>query len=196
MDWTDHGEHILTLDDYFDDILIDEIINDFERADKLGLTLSRKQLGGNHITQRDQSLFYDQMSDAIASGRTREIVNAINGDILDSWLEKYPVIDSGTYEELFVSNIKVQRTSPQGGYHNFHSEHCNLLNSKHTLLAFMLYLNDVYDGGETEFLYQSLRLKPRKNRFVLWPAGFTHLHRGNPPLKSDKYIVTGWIEYV
>ena len=85
-------------DDYFDDILIDEIVNDFERADKLGLTLSRKQLGGNHITQRDQSLFYDQMSDAIASGRTREIVNAINGDILDSWLEKYPVIDSCTYE--------------------------------------------------------------------------------------------------
>ena len=29
---------------------------------------------------------------------------------------------------------------------------------------------------------------------VIWPAGFTHCHRGNPPLDRDKYILTGWLE--
>ena len=58
MNWTDHGEHILTLDDYFDDILIDEIINDFDKADELGLTLQRTDYGGNALRQKDTSIFY------------------------------------------------------------------------------------------------------------------------------------------
>ena len=123
MNWTDHGEHILTLDDYFDDILIDEIINDFDKADELGLTLQRSDYGGNPLKQKDTSMFYTQMSDAL-SGRTKEIVDAINKEILDSWLQKYPVLESGTYNDLFVSNIKVQKTS--ASYHK-HSEHCNQL---------------------------------------------------------------------
>ena len=57
MNWTDHGEHILTLDDYFDDILIDEIINDFDKADELGLTLQRTDYGGNPLKQKDTSMF-------------------------------------------------------------------------------------------------------------------------------------------
>ena len=59
-------------------------------------------------------------------------------------------------------------------------------------VAWMVYLNDVEEGGETEFLYQSLRIKPKKGMAVIWPGTYTHLHRGNPPLKGDKYILTGW----
>ena len=55
----------------------------------------------------------------------------------------------------------------------------------------MIYLNDVEEGGETEFLYQRKKLKPTKNRAVIWPGSYTHLHRGNPPMET-KYILTGW----
>jgi hypothetical protein len=58
----------------------------------------------------------------------------------------------------------------------------------------MLYLNDVEEGGETEFLYLKKRIKPQQNRLLIWPAGFTHTHRGNPPLSNNKYIITGWVE--
>jgi hypothetical protein len=56
----------------------------------------------------------------------------------------------------------------------------------------MVYLNDVDEGGETEFLYQQVKIKPKRGTVVIWPGGFTHLHRGNPPLKN-KYIATGWL---
>ena len=55
----------------------------------------------------------------------------------------------------------------------------------------MIYLNDIEEGGETEFLYQQLKIKPKRNTGVIWSGGFTHLHRGNPPSKT-KYILTGW----
>ena len=62
-------------------------------------------------------------------------------------------------------------------------------------LVLFVYLNDVEEGGETEFLYQKCRFKPEKNTMLVWPAQFTHVHRGNPPLSNDKYIITGWVEY-
>jgi len=39
-----------------------------------------------------------------------------------------------------------------------------------------------------------MRVKPKKGRLILFPAGFTHTHRGNPPLDGEKYIITGWVE--
>jgi hypothetical protein len=69
------------------------------------------------------------------------------------------------------------------------------MENRNRVFAFTLYLNDVTEGGETEFLYQKCRIKPVQNRFVLWPAAITHIHRGNPPLSNDKYILTGWSEY-
>lgn len=190
------GEHILTLDGYFYESLIDQILDEFAQAEERGLTLSRNEYMKSDITtQKDSSIFYSSAPSTVIGG-VQEMVNIVNGDVLDMFLEQYPVIQSGNYKELYVSNAKVQKTSPSGGYHNWHSEHTNDLHSKETLLAWMVYLNDVEDGGETEFLYQSLRVKPIRNRLVLWPAGFTHLHRGNPPLKGDKYIVTGWINFI
>ena len=60
----------------------------------------------------------------------------------------------------------------------------------------MMYLNTVEEGGETEFLYLAKRFKPVRGRVLIWPAGFTHVHRGNPPLTGEKYIATSWLENI
>ena len=57
----------------------------------------------------------------------------------------------------------------------------------------MTYLQAPSEGGETEFLYQSKRIDPVVGRTLIWPPGFTHKHRGNPPLKGEKFYITGWM---
>jgi hypothetical protein len=92
------------------------------------------------------------------------------------------------------NNIKMQKTSSGGGYHVWHSEQGNG-NMANRGLVYMLYLNDLPSeaNGETEFLYQQRRINPVENTMVLWPAAFTHAHRGNPVYgENAKYIVTGW----
>ncbi len=79
-------------------------------------------------------------------------------------------------------------------YHVWHNEDDTPQNMRR-VATFILYLNDVEEGGETEFLYYPKRVKAKTGRFILWPAGFTHTHRGNPPISNTKYIVTGWVEY-
>ena len=93
-----------------------------------------------------------------------------------------------------LSTIKIQKTLPQGGYHVWHCEHANVETGRR--FAFIiLYLNDVVSGGETEFLYQSARVEASQGRLVLAPAAYTHMHRGNPPLGGEKYILTSWLEF-
>lgn len=192
----DHGDHIYTVDGAFDENLIDETIDRFDKAESQGMTLQRNEYTGNkYPSMKDTSMFISHADAGIVPNLT-EVCDTINGAILDEWLRIYPVLQSQNYRDIYVSNCKLQKTYPGGGYHNWHSEHCNQLGSNNTLLAWMIYLNDVKEGGETEFLYQQKRLKPQRNRFVLWPAGFTHLHRGNPPLEGEKYVITGWINWV
>ena len=61
-------------------------------------------------------------------------------------------------------------------------------------LTWMIYLNDVPPeaGGETEFMYQHKRFNPTAGTVMIFPAGMTHVHRGNTVLDGDKYILTGW----
>ncbi len=86
----------------------------------------------------------------------------------------------------------------QGGYPYWHSEiypQHNTTDALHRNLLFMFYLNDVEEGGETEFYYQNAIIKPKAGRMVIAPAGFTHTHRGNIPTSNDKYILTSWVMF-
>lgn len=105
---------------------------------------------------------------------------------------KYPVLADMERHGIFT--YKVQKTLPSEGYHLWHSESGNAITSRR-ILVFTVYLNDVEEGGETEFLYQRRRVKPKKGDIMIFPAAFTHVHRGNPPLSGEKYIMTGWVEY-
>lgn len=85
-----------------------------------------------------------------------------------------------------------------GGYHHFHSENYPSPNdssqsSLHRVLLFMYYLNDVREGGETEFYYQQRKLSPKKGQLVFAPSGFSHTHKGHVPTSNDKYILTSWV---
>jgi len=111
------------------------------------------------------------------------------GESLTKYTDEY----FGLYfNTRFISvSQKLQVTPPMGGFHGWHCEHG--WGSAERVLAWMIYLNDLPEGeGETEFLHQRCRLRPTKGQCVIFPAGFTHTHRGNPPLETTKYILTGW----
>lgn len=93
----------------------------------------------------------------------------------------------------------IQAQKYQAGIGNYNYWHCEVfpqapLNEPlHRTLLFMYYLNDVAEGGETEFYYQNKAIRPKAGRMVIAPAYFTHTHRGCVPKSNDKYILTSWI---
>jgi hypothetical protein len=119
----------------------------------------------------------------------KDINNFLINNAFANYLEEFPYLKSR--KDWFTGTVLLQKTSPSEGYHTWHCEDGSYSDVSR-MVAWMIYLNDVEEGGETEFLYQRIRIKPKKNMAVIWPGSFTHLHRGNPPLKGDKYILTGW----
>jgi len=95
---------------------------------------------------------------------------------------------------LHIDAFNLQRTTPGQGYHFWHCEDTGLDRTRK--LVVMMYLNGDFEGGETEFLHQSQRIKPKTGQVVIWPATFTHAHRGNPPLTGEKYIATSWLCHI
>jgi len=91
-------------------------------------------------------------------------------------------------------NFKAHRVQLSSGYHEWHHEHSHEFQDR--ILAWHLTLEAPEMGGETEFLYQSMRVNPKVGQLAIWPAGFTHKHRGNPPLEGQKTYLTGWFTLV
>jgi len=97
--------------------------------------------------------------------------------------------------QLRSDEIKVQLTPPRGGYHVWHCEQASK-EVADRVLVWTIYLNDIPNGeGETEFLWQGIKLQPKKGLVCIFPAAFTHTHRGNPVYSCDKYIATGWYNF-
>ena len=84
----------------------------------------------------------------------------------------------------------------EGGYPYWHCELYPRDPSAETLhrhLLWTLYLNEGFDEGETEFLFQRRKVAPRTGSLLFAPTAFTHTHRGNRPRNGDKFIATSWI---
>lgn len=130
------------------------------------------------LDQKTKDVFYDRMDYMVTHymNKYRQLINEIRGG----------------YE---ISDFKVQQTKPSEGYHVWHSEFDPTPKYSKRWGVWTLYLNDIEEGGETEFLYQGTRVKPTTGTVCLFPSYYTHSHRGNPPLKNTKYIATGWLLY-
>ena len=125
---------------------------------------------------------------------TKEYVDYLQLSV-EKYIEKYPYSNMGDPWTI-VEPINVQQyIPPNGGFHSWHCERSSChAPSSNRHLVFMTYLNDVAEGGETEFLHQGLKIKPVKGLTLIWPADWTFTHRGLAS-NEEKYIATGWFNF-
>jgi hypothetical protein len=115
-------------------------------------------------------------------------------EVLVKYLEKFPyAAQYGRFNPTPLFNY--QSYPIGGGYKTWHTERVGgSPEYGNRLFAWMTYLNDVPDGG-TEWFHQSLYVPAQKGYTVIWPADWTHTHRGRPSPTTEKQIVTGWYEF-
>ena len=143
----------------------------------------------NRETRNDKQMWLPETSELYKP------VQTVKYDMLHEYLTEFPYAYRGA-RKLVTPEIKVQRTNPMGGgFHNFHAEISHIENCKRALV-WTIYLNDIPNGeGETEFLYDKIRVHPRQGMGCIFPAAWMYQHRGNPVHTHAKYIATGWYWY-
>lgn len=173
-----------------------DVISFFEKAAGLGYGKTRQE-----VNDHDKHVKDDYHITAASSLKATFVLEPEYHEEFNSifWGECYKdyAAHFSALNDLPAHTIhgnKLQRTDIGQGYHLWHSE-ISSGSMAGRILSYIVYLNDVDEGGETEFLYQHMRVKPKQGTVVIFPAGFTHTHRGNPPLSNTKYIMTGWVEF-
>jgi hypothetical protein len=120
---------------------------------------------------------------------------------IKNYLNSLEIINAASIIVYFnvVSDFgyQIQEYIKNEGKYNWHSDNLDLngikKNNQIRMLAFIWYLNDVHEGGETEFI--NGKVTPKRGSLLIFPCAWTYMHKGNMPISNNKYIVTGWVGY-
>jgi len=192
-------EHIALYKNVYPEGYCQHLISEFNRLEEGGVGSSRQksERALKHVKDDHQIMIELANHNLLPFNETNSTTLFFDGlqKCYDDYTNKYSVLkDNG---KIRATVMKMQRTSPGGGYHVWHGEQGSGTEANR-VVVYMLYLNSIpsEEGAETEFLYQKKRFSPVENTMVIWPAAYTHAHRGNPVLgETHKHIVTGWFYY-
>jgi hypothetical protein len=191
-----HENFVGVYEEYFSAQFCDNLVEYFEWCNKNNKTFSRPE---REAVKKDDSVCLNPICAEEINFSFPNIQNYLEEFNDTFWnvchkdyFEKYSVL--ADYDRHTIFTYKVQKTDPAGGYHIWHCED-GAKNFSERVGVYILYLNDVEEGGETEFLYFSKRIKPKKGTLLIFPPNYPWAHRGNPPLSGTKYIMTGWLEF-
>jgi predicted 2-oxoglutarate/Fe(II)-dependent dioxygenase YbiX len=184
------GSFIFEKKNALPDFLCDDMIKRFENnqadqyAGKVGAMMNNMQSikkttdlvvsGKQHWQDADNNLF-------------RSLGMALN-----EFKQKFPYFsDMSRFQDMGYNLQRYQA----GEYYHWHVDNDNLALASRQLVA-LWYLNDAPEqGGETEFMYQNIKVKPEKGKLILFPPFWTHEHRAIMVGKGVKYIATTWVTF-
>ena len=115
---------------------------------------------------------------------------------ITNFKNKYSLIDKHIGKWAMNRNVALMKYEPNNYYDIIHCENSGREEHLKRVFAFMIFLNDIKKGGGTKFLFQKFIAKPKAGDFYIWPACWTHLHQGINAPKENKYIITGWVDYI
>jgi 2OG-Fe(II) oxygenase superfamily len=171
------------------------LIQEFERLFQSGVGSNRQKSEEIDKTKKqDEFLFLNLKNHSLSSFNNESSLSIFWEGLQKCYDEYSSEFDILKDLPIRCTSVKMQKTIPGAGYHIWHSEQ-NGGDLANRILAYSLYLNTLGENcaGETEFLYQRLRVPPKENSIAIWPAAYTHTHRGNVVHGNEsKYIVTGW----
>jgi len=198
LKWTEEDD-IVVIEKFMTKQECRDAIKYWHLMNERGHAFDRQETGPDMKKDRSCSVnfFADWQRENITEGPAAFSLNVsqkFHAQVLPIMHEIYPTFsqyDNRRNAITTLDGFKIQKTVPGGGYHVWHTENSGPGSAMRTFV-FSVYLNDDFEGGETEFLHKSKRIQPKQGSALIFPAGYTHDHRGNPPLTGEKFFLTSW----
>jgi len=172
-----------------------ELIDHYNKLEQLNLSFTRIDLNDAPRHRKNDRATFPLEGHSLKLSPNLALLNTFLGRFwmcYNQYIDHYSILIDAPRQH--ICSVKIQKTLPGEGYHVWHFESDSVERSSR-VCAWGLYLNTIEQGGETEWLYQNVRVPAVEGNLVIWPSGFPHTHRGNPPLSGEKYLITGWVEF-
>jgi len=177
-------EDLKVINDYIDTLTFNENTVFYSDNKAKVNTSVRSSLGSfmddNHeVTQ----LLHNKINDCLLDYRNQLIK-------INSIFEYYPV-PGGYHTSSHREGIQILEYSLDQGY-KFHHDVSNNPNSKeyHRQISVVIYLNDGFEGGGTEFPHQTF--KPPAGYGLFFPSNWSFPHSGQKVLSGKKRAAVTW----
>jgi hypothetical protein len=191
---------VFVKEDAFSSKFCDDIIQDFELYKNTGRARAGQSGVGINNTVKNTTDLNILDFPELKAKYNDELNNTFNYLLSEEYLGKIPFqeeFDKGMlfFNQTFYEILQVQKYDQNTGHYNgWHAETGSFEMSRR-MFVFILYLNDVNEGGETELLYTGLKVKPKKGQLLIHPASYPFVHKGHTPISDSKYILTTWLSY-
>ena len=160
------------------------VIEKFEQDDRKrqgqvggGVQLDIKRSSDLSISELDDWKSYDQAFFKSLNGGLKKYIQFLP----EEYMKHRALSELGN-----DTGYQIQRTQPNDYYIWHHDQ------TTTRLVTFIWYLNDIKDGGYTEFI-DGTRIQPEAGKLIIFPATWDFLHRGVSPKTETKYLCTGWV---
>jgi prolyl 4-hydroxylase len=181
-----------------DHAVCDRLVELHRACDRKGLVKrGRMGKGGNLVVDPEKKDSFDVSVDLVPQELLQQYgIDRYYAELqrcLQQYVEQHPLLKQvGKFR--VTESPAIQHYRPGGGFKMPHFERSGY-GTTTRMLVWMTYLNDVTDGGGTQFVYQKHTFEAKKGRTLIWPSDFTHTHAGVVSPTQHKYIITGWMNF-
>jgi predicted 2-oxoglutarate/Fe(II)-dependent dioxygenase YbiX len=139
---------------------------------------------GQYRTSTEANISHLPSSQSTLGQRFKEISNTIIDEIIPDYTEEHLVTTSG-YE-----GWRLLKYSGGGEYHS-HYDH-SPANSR--IVSLVAFLEEPEEGGELEFPFFKVKIKPEIGDVVVFPSNFPYVHIAHPVTAGTKCSLVTWFQ--
>ena len=187
-----HKNLIITSPKLIPSQLCDEIkdffINNKKDQFNSQITANKGSTESSIRNSKELMLCWGDKEHNILLNKLLNIIKPLTAEWFKTYREMIRDVGDTLYEDAHILEYE-----PNKGFYKYHSDDDGE-SIKDRILSIIIYLNDVEEGGETEFKYIDIDpIKPNKGDVIMFPSGATHTHRGKVPISNKKYICVVWL---
>ena len=153
------------------------------------------KLGSDSRVDLSKKSSYDLGLNFTKENPINELIAGAVLQSISTYKKQHPELEDHLPQWSAYAGYNIQKYFPNNAYYATHCEHGSSDASSLRVLAWMIYLNTIKKGGGTEFPILRKKIKAEAGKCVIWPSGWTHMHRGIVAPDETKYIVTGWFSF-
>jgi hypothetical protein len=121
-----------------------------------------------------------------------ELIKTINIEV-ENALNYFKKIDNNIPDDYLLFNVyQIVKLEKKMGYKSYLHDFKVLEGNIYSFFEFILFLNDVEEGGEVEIMGKT-KIKPEKGKLLIFPSGWCFPYCNKMPISDDQYIITGKI---
>lgn len=111
-------------------------------------------------------------------------------ELIKLYVKTYPEVNM-TSSQWTLDTLRYKFFKKGQSFKNYHSEVS--LTTPYRILSVQIYLTPHKCG--TEFYRNKQTIESKVGRVCIFPAYFTHTHKGQPDLKKERSIITGYYSF-